>query len=128
MAISNITIYSGTESIVMPQVRYALSSEEESDETTMMSGRIVKDILGYRTVIEAEWDWVPASDLARLVTLIRTGAFLETEYQDVDGQTKKEKFKFSQPEPEVFTFQKDGTAVWHTVKLKMTAQEVRKDA
>lgn len=128
MAISNITIYSGNESIVMPQVRYTLSAEEESDETTMMSGRIVKDILGYRTVINAEWDWVPASDLVKLISLIRSGSFLETEYQDVDGQTKKEKFKFSQPEPEVFTFQKDGTAVWHTVKLKMTAQEVKKDA
>jgi hypothetical protein len=128
LAISNITIYSGTESIVMPQVRYTLSAEEESDETTMMSGRIVKDILGYRTVIDAEWDWVPASDLAKLISLIRSGSFLETEYQDVDGQTKKENFKFSQPEPEVFTFQKDGTAVWHTVKLKMTAQEVKKDA
>lgn len=128
MAISNITIYSGTESIVMPQVRYTLSAEEEADETTMMSGRIVKDILGYRTVIDAEWDWVPAADLAKLISLIRTGTFLETEYQDVDGQTKKEKFKFSQPEPEVFTFQEDGTAVWHTVKLKMTAQEVKKDA
>mgnify|MGYP006978504300 CR=1 FL=1 len=124
MAISNITIYNQTEKIEMPKVRYTLTQEEESEESTMMSGRIVKDILGYRPVIEAEWEWVPAQTIAKLAAWIRSGKFLEVEYQDLDGTTKKEPFKFSQPEPEVFTYQKDGTAVWQNVKLKMTAQEV----
>ena len=108
----------------MPKIRYTLTQEEESEETIMMSGRIVKDILGYRTVIEAEWGWVPAQTIAKLSAWIRTGKFLEAEYQDLDGMVKRKAFKFSQPEPEVFTYQNDGTAVWHKVKLKMTAQEV----
>lgn len=124
MAISNITIYNKTEKIEMPKVRYTLTQEEESEETIMMSGRIVKDILGYRTVIEAEWNWVPAQTIAKLSAWIRTGKFLEAEYQDLDGMVKRKAFKFSQPEPEVFAYQNDGTAVWHKVKLKMTAQEV----
>ena len=124
MAISNITIYNKTEKIEMPKVRYTLTQEEESEETIMMSGRIVKDILGYRTVIEAEWGWVPAQTIAKLSAWVRTGKFLEAEYQDLDGMVKRKAFKFSQPEPEVFTYQNDGTAVWHKVKLKMTAQEV----
>lgn len=124
MAISNITIYNKTEKIEMPKVRYTLTQEEESEETIMMSGRIVKDILGYRTVIEAEWNWVPTQTIAKLSAWIRTGKFLEAEYQDLDGMVKRKAFKFSQPEPEVFTYQNDGTAVWHKVKLKMTAQEV----
>ncbi len=124
MAISNITIYNQTEKIEMPKVRYTLTQEEESEETTMMSGRIVKDILGYRPVIEAEWEWVPAQTIAKLATWIRSGKFLKIEYQDIDGTTKKGLFKFSQPEPEVFTYRRDGTAVWKNVKLKMTAQEV----
>lgn len=124
MAISSITIYNKTEKIEMPKIRYTLTQEEESEETIMMSGRIVKDILGYRTVIEAEWGWVPAQTIAKLSAWIRTGKFLEAEYQDLDGMVKRKAFKFSQPEPEVFTYQNDGTAVWHKVKLKMTAQEV----
>ena len=124
MAISNITIYNKAEKIEMPKVRYTLTQEEESEETIMMSGRIVKDILGYRTVVEAEWGWVPAQTIAKLTAWIRAGKFLEAEYQDLDGTVKRKAFKFSQPEPEVFTYKNDGTAVWHKVKLKMTAQEV----
>ena len=124
MAISNIKIYNQTEKIEMPKVRYTLTQEEESEEITMMSGRIVKDILGYRPVIEAEWEWVPAQTIAKLATWIRSGKFLKIEYQDIDGTTKKGLFKFSQPEPEVFTYRRGGTAVWKNVKLKMTAQEV----
>ena len=81
-------------------------------------------ILGYRPVIEAEWEWVPAQTIAKLATWIRSGKFLKIEYQDIDGTTKKGLFKFSQPEPEVFTYRRHGTAVWKNVKLKMTAQEV----
>lgn len=127
MAISNLTVYDGSEAIVLPKIRYTLTSDEVSEETTMMSGRIVKDILGYRTVIEAEWDWVPAETLAQLVILIRSGKFREVEYQDIDGSTKKEFFKISQPQPEVFTFKEDGTAVWRKVKLTMTSQEVTRN-
>ena len=108
----------------MPKARYSLSAEEVSTETTVMSGKIVKDILGYRTVLNVEWDWVPADMLSKIVKLIRTGKFREVEYQDIDSTLKKEYFKISQPEPEVFTFKEDGTAIWRRVKLTMTAQEV----
>lgn len=124
---SKLKIYDGDAAIEMPKTRYSITAEEESTETTVMSGKIVKDVLGYRTVINVEWDWVPADELSRLVRLIRTGKFREVEYQDVDGSMKKEYFKISQPQPEVFTFEKDGTAVWHNVKLTMTAQEVTSD-
>lgn len=127
MASDRIKIY-GTTTIEMPKINYTLTNQEESEETTTMSGKIVKDILGYRTVIEAEWDYVPAADLANLATLARSGKFVEVEYQDLAGNTQKEKFKLSQPEPEVFKYLKDGTAVWYKVKLKMTAQEVKTDA
>lgn len=127
MANDRLTIYGTNETIEMPKVRYTLTHEEESEETTMMSGKIVKDILGYRTVISAEWDYVPAADLAKLVKLLRGGEFLEVEYQDTEGQKLRDKFKISQPEPEVFTYLSDGTAVWRSIKLKLTAQEVKTD-
>ncbi len=127
MANDRLKIYGTNETIKMPKARYTLTHEEESEETTMMSGKIVKDILGYRTVIDIEWDYVPAEDLAKLVKLVRGGEFLEVEYQDTAGESQREKFKISQPEPEVFTYLSDGTAVWRSVKLKMTAQEVRTD-
>ena len=121
---SKLKIYDNDTAIEMPKARYSLSAEEVSTETTVMSGKIVKDILGYRTVLNVEWDWVPADMLSKIVKLIRTGKFREVEYQDIDGTLKKEYFKISQPEPEVFTFKKDGTAIWRRVKLTMTAQEV----
>lgn len=121
---SKLKIYDNDTAIEMPKARYSLSAEEVSTETTVMSGKIVKDILGYRTVLNVEWDWVPADMLAKIVKLIRTGKFREVEYQDIDSTLKKEYFKISQPEPEVFTFKEDGTAIWRRVKLTMTAQEV----
>ena len=121
---SKLKIYDNDTAIEMPKARYSLSAEEVSTETTIMSGKIVKDILGYRTVLNVEWDWVPADMLSKIVKLIRTGKFREVEYQDIDSTLKKEYFKISQPEPEVFTFKEDGTAIWRRVKLTMTAQEV----
>lgn len=121
---SKLKIYDNDTAIEMPKARYSLSAEEVSTETTVMSGKIVKDILGYRTVLNVEWDWVPADMLSKIVKLIRTGKFREVEYQDIDSTLKKEYFKISQPEPEVFTFKEDGTAIWRRVKLTMTAQEV----
>lgn len=125
MDTSTLKIYDdNSNAIVMPRVRYTLASEEMSEESVMMSGRIVKDILGYRIIISAEWEWVPADMLAYVVNMIRSGKFRYVEYQDVNGAVRKEKFSISQPEPEIFTFADGGTAVWRTVKLKMTAQEV----
>ena len=121
---SKLKIFDNDTAIEMPKARYSLSAEEVSTETTVMSGKIVKDILRYRTVLNVERDWAPADMLAKIVKLIRTGKFREVEYQDIDGTLKKEYFKISQPEPEVFTFKKDGTAIWRRVKLTMTAQEV----
>lgn len=122
MDTSTLKIYDdNSNAIVMPRVRYTLASEEMSEESVMMSGRIVKDILGYRIIISAEWEWVPADMLAYVVNMIRSGKFRYVEYQDVNGAVRKEKFSISQPEPEIFTFTDDGTAVWRTVKLKMTA-------
>lgn len=111
----------------MPKARYTLTAEEVSEESVMLSGKIVKDVLGYRTSIEAEWNWIPAETLAKLVKLLRKGNFCEVTYQEIDGTSKTKKFKIAQPTPEVFTFAKDGTAVWKTVKLTMTAQEVDND-
>lgn len=127
MASKTLKIYNGNTAIEMPKIKYSITAEEESEESIMMSGKIVKDILGYRTVISAEWDWVPAGTLAAIVKLIRDGKFRDVEYQDVDGTTKKEKFKISQPEPEIFKFGTDGVARWRSVKIKMTAQEVTND-
>lgn len=127
MASKTLKIYDGNTAIEMPKIKYSITAEEESEETVMMSGKIVKDILGYRTVISAEWDWVPAGTLANIVKLLRGGKFREVEYQDVDGTTKKETFRISQPEPKIFKFGADGVARWRSVKIKMTAQEVTSD-
>ena len=94
MARKTLKIYNGNTAIEMPKIKYSITAEEESEESIMMSGKIVKDILGYRTVISAEWDWVPAGTLAAIVKLIRDGKFRDASTKMLMGRPKKKNSKF----------------------------------
>ena len=85
--------------------------------------KIVSEIKGFRTAITAEWDYIPASDMALLTTMLRKGLFFTVGYPDPDGTDKSGKFTISIPTPGIFKFV-NGVAMWHEVKLKMIAQEV----
>ena len=89
----------------------------------MASGKLVQDIIGSRTIIKCTLEYIPSVDLANLVRLIRSCQYLDVEYQNVDGTIKTEKFKVSDPEPQVFKFV-NGVAIWTNVSLKMEGQEV----
>ncbi len=120
-----ITIYnySKTKSIQMPRVKeITVGAEEVSKKATMASAKIVKDIIGFRPLIEAEWDYVPAETITKLIGFIREGSFLWVEYPSPTGDSEGY-FDVEYPECEVFCY-KEGKAVWHNVSLSMTAQEV----
>lgn len=120
-----ITIYDSdmTESITMPQVKkISVGAKEVSKTVTMASGKIVKDMIGYRATLSAEWDWLPADTISALAVLLRSGGFFMVEYPSPAGDTSG-LFEVDYPTMSIFGF-KNGTAVWHDVKLTMTAQEV----
>ncbi len=121
---TQITISDGVTTIIMPKVRkVSVGGAEVAKEVTMASGKMVKDVLGHRTVITAEWDYVPAATMAALINLLRTGGYFTVGYPDPDGTDKSGAFSISYPKPGIFKF-KSGVPMWHGVKLTMTAQEV----
>ena len=109
--------------IEMPRIKdISVGAVEVANTVTMASGKVVKDMIGYRATVEAVWDFVPASKLTALAALLRSGGFFFVEYPSPTGDTSG-MFEIEYPSMNVFAY-KGGVAVWHDVKLKMTAQEV----
>ena len=121
---TQITISNGVTTITMPRIKkITVGGAEVAKEVTMASGKMVKDIIGHRAVINAEWDYVPAATMAALINLLRVGGYFTVGYPDPDGTDHSEDFSISVPAPGIFKFV-SGVAMWHGVKLTMTAQEV----
>lgn len=89
----------------------------------MASGKKVKEVIGHRTVVNAEWDAVPADTMAALHTMLRKGGYFTVSYPDPAEGDVTASFSISYPTSKIFKF--NGTvAYWHGVSLKMTAQDV----
>ena len=110
--------------IEMPRTKsIEIGGEYESKETTMASGKIVRDVIGWRTEITAEWEWVPAGLLAQLVPIARSGEFVTIQYPDSTGEDASGVFSIEIGEQKVFKFV-NGEPMWYNVELTATAQEV----
>ena len=114
--------------ISMPKTRtLQVGGEYVSKEKTMASGKMVRDILGWRMTISASWDWVPAEILSQLVQKARSGTFLTIQYPDSTGQDATGIFSVDIGNQRVFRFV-NGAPYWYSVTLTATAQEVTEDA
>ena len=110
--------------IEMPRTKsIEIGGGYESKETTMASGKIVRDVIGWRTELTAEWEWVPAGLLARLVPIARSGEFVTIQYPDSTGTDTSGVFSIEIGEQKVFKFV-NGEPMWYNVHLTATAQEV----
>ena len=110
--------------IEMPRTKtIEIGGEYESKETTMASGKIVRDVIGWRTALTAEWEWVPAGLLAQLVPIARSGQFVTIQYPDSIGTDTSGVFSIEIGEQKVFKFV-NGEPMWYNVQLTATAQEV----
>ena len=110
--------------IEMPRTKtIEIGGEYESKETTMASGKIVRDVIGWRTELTAEWEWVPAGLLARLVPIARSGEFVTIQYPDSIGTDTSGVFSIEIGEQKVFKFV-NSEPMWYNVQLTATAQEV----
>jgi len=120
-----ITISNGTTTITMP-ITFTVSDAgaPEYKEITMAGGKKVREMIGFRPGFKYEWDYVPADMITALIAMLRTGAFFTVGYFDLDGADKTGTFSVSYPSFELFTFESDGTGVWHKCSLTITAQEV----
>lgn len=120
----NITITNGTTTVTMPRTKQiADAGAVVAKESQMASGLIVRDVVGFRRGIIATWDYVPATTIASLKTLLQSGGFLTVTYFDIDGTSHTELCAVSYPTMEVFCY-KDNVPVWHNCSLTIQAQEV----
>ena len=110
--------------IQMPRTKtLEIGGEFESIEATMASGKVVRDVIGWRTEITATWEWVPAGLLSQLVPLARSGDFISITYPDADGNTQTGNFTIEIGSQKIFKFV-NGNPLWYNVELTATAQEV----
>nr|DAJ90238.1 MAG TPA: hypothetical protein [Bacteriophage sp.] len=110
--------------IELPRTRkFEIGGEVEAKEATMASGRIVKDIIGWRLRISATWEWVPAGLFAQLVPIVRSGEFVKIEYPDSSGENATGIFSIEIGNQKIFKFI-NGEPFWYNIELIATAQEV----
>ena len=110
--------------IEMPRTKsLEVGGAYEAVETTMASGKGVRDIIGWRPELTATWEWVPVGLLAQLVPLARSGGFVEITYPDSTGDTETGNFTIEIGAQKIFKFV-NGNPMWYNVELTATAQEV----
>lgn len=110
--------------IEMPRTRtLEVGGEPVAVETQMASGNLVQDVIGWRTVLTASWDWLPQDTLAAIVSLARSGAYVSITYPDTSGSNLTADFKISIGGQKVFKFV-NGAPLWYGVQLTATAREV----
>ena len=123
----NIRIYDKgqVEYFDLPKTRdIQADGEQVFEETTMISGKTVMDITGYRPRFTARWDYFPNNLLASVLNLIRQGGYFPVELTDDTGKTEISLYKVTQSGgASVFKFV-NGVPMWHGVSLQFTAQEV----
>ena len=109
----------------MPKTKkIEIGGEIVAVEATMANGKIVRDVIGWRTVLTASWEWVPQDILAQIVAMARGGRFVEIAYPDTDGTAATGTFGISIGNQKAFKFV-SGKPMWYNVELTATAQEVR---
>lgn len=119
-----IIISDGVTTVVMPRTRNVTDAgTPEYREVKMAGGKIVREMVGFRTGFKYDWDYVPAATITTLTTMLKKGGFFSVEYFDPSGTDGSGVFSVSYPSLEVFGF-KDGVAVWHTCALTILSQEV----
>lgn len=100
-----------------------IGAEAIEKENTMASGRIVKDIVGYRTVVRGVWDYIPQESLNKLFAILRNSTTVYIEYPEINGTTGSGTFISSFPNVKLFTF-RNGVPMWHNVDLTFKNTEV----
>lgn len=120
-----IIISSGNKKIMLPKSRSInVHYEPKYTEIAVASGKLVRDMLGFRKVISYSADYFPNDDLRVLLEMITSGEFLSVEYPDPTYGEDYGVFSVEPPTPTVFRYDQNGNGVWHDISLEMQSQEV----
>lgn len=115
----------GEDTVELPsQIEYPLSGEEVSRKAQMASGKIVKDVTGYRDVLEISVGYLGVETMALLRNMIRRNyGFLSITYPTPSGAATNN-FVVEDPKGKVIKYDDTGHAVWLDVTLKAMTDEV----
>ena len=104
--------------------RITHSGELEGTVSVMADGTETFDVVGFRSQVVYQYDYVPQRVFDTLIPLLRTHRYFNARVLDVDNNEKEALYSVSYPTAEAFKLTKDGKAVWHNVTIKLTAKEV----
>lgn len=120
----NIIISDGVNSVeLLNDLIYEIEYKELNKKQTMASGKIKKEIIGYRPVLKIPTGYVKLEDLRVLKSMILSGQFLYVTYPGVDGD-RTALFDIGMPKFKSFKYDDDGVTIWYGVELECSAQEV----
>lgn len=125
MSVRNIILSDGTDTItLLSDLVFDLHAEEISKTATMASGRLVKDIVGYKDVLEIPVGYLSLPDMSKLKSMInRSKGLIEISYPTPTGDVTKQ-FLVEQPTYTTFAYDDNGVSVWKGVTISATAVEV----
>lgn len=120
-----ITISDGEDNIELSsKIEYPLGGEEVNKKAQMASGKIVKDVVGYRDVLEIPVGYLGVETMALLRDMIRRNdGFLNISYPTPGGAMTSE-FVVEDPKGKIIDYDDDGKAVWLDITLKAQSTEV----
>lgn len=112
----------------MPRTRtLEVGGEPLVNEVMMASGLLVSDVLGWRPMLYASWEWMPADTMQKIVNIARAGQYVSIQYPDSTGEDKEGSFKISIGSQRIFKFV-NGAPMWYNVELTATSQGVISNA
>lgn len=121
----NVIISDGVNTInLINDLVFDIKPQEISTSATMASGRLVKDIIGYKNTLEIPCGYLDLENMKKLKNMIKSNnGVLQISYSAPDSD-KTEWFIVDQPTYTVFSYDDEGVAVWKGVTLTATAVEV----
>ena len=127
MSVRNIIITDNVDtSTLLNDLMFVLSSEEISKTATMASGRTVKDIIGYKNVLNIPVGYLSLENVALLRKMIdRNAGVLTISYPTPNGD-KTNLFSVEPPTYATFDYDDSGVAIWKGVTIKASTMEVVK--
>lgn len=107
-------------------LKIAVTPEPIEREVDMISGRTVKDVVGYKDVLSLPVGYLSLEDNNKLCQMItRNHGLLTISYTDATGD-HTEKFIVKPPTWTSFKYDDDGVAVWEGVTIQARTVEVVK--
>lgn len=124
----NIVISDATDTVVLlNDLIFDTVTNEVSKTSEMASGKLVKDISGYRETLNIPVGYLSVEDMSKLKNMIlKHSGLLSIKYPTLLGVVTK-KFLVDMPPITPFSYNNEGVAIWKGFTLTAKAVEVDKD-